>query len=297
MKYLFIGAFILAFIAAAVGWYTNRPVEGMGWFGSALNATGVKQRESAYRQQLRDSALIAMDQQRKIFEDLEFRQQLVNENNERLKSISQITEEAISKSTVDVTRLRVLMDDLQNKQKFLVENGKEIARLNQEQLKLRQEILGVSEASVIESHINRDRLNGLTNQMLKLRESNLNQSIAQTQVMRDHIEAIKGHVASIGSSSDMQDQMIKEKISAMSLKIREMMEYNEQQQQRLRERNEQNTLDVSQVKERMASFVESKRQQFDDVNDQMIERKRTLEDRTHDQLEQLKQQREYNKHR
>ncbi len=296
MRYLFIGVFIIALIAAVVGWYTNRPAT-EGWLGRALSVTGVKERENSYREQMRIAARETLQRQRNIFEDIKDQRVFIENNNDRIRSLSQITQQATNRSKDDALRMQALMENLQDQNRLLVEHSNELVRMNQEQLKLRQEVLSYANSDNTDIKVNQQHLNEVSQQMLTLRTHHINESQNQARIIQDKMKSFNEHLKGFDTHAMVtNDDYLKEKIKEMSARSDEIMDLVKLQQQRLREKSEQNEFDNKQIKERLVDFIAAKSQQFDEQKIQLSDHRRVLDERAATQLEQLRQQRENNKY-
>lgn len=285
MRYLFIGLFVMSLIAGISAWQLNKSQGEAGILGKALNTVGVKQKESVQRARISNLVKTVLKDQARLLEDYQDQKVFLEHSNDSLKSLSDLASSVMDKNDSDLLRMKTMMADLQDRNRLLIEKGQELVKRNQE---LQEERYNQRMAH----ELDRDSQDFLKNhqQYLQNLTSQSSSTVAIMQALKDKLNTLP---ESSSAATGIVD--VKERIEALNLKARTMIDKTREQQDRIRDLNELARERIQSVKERAQDLNDLHQQQYADTKDLLLERRQTLEDRTQDQLERLKAMREYNR--
>ncbi len=294
MRYLFIGLLVISFIGTGVAWYLKRSNNDEGFLKGALSSVGIKQKESVHRQRMNELNKQNIKGQEALYEDVGDQERFLEESNTRLQTIVQIARESMDKNDGDLLRLQSTMEGLQNQNRLLIERGKELVKANQEQLKLRMNNLDKASLSSIDTEINLQRFESTAENLLSARRDYMNAVEEQSKLINDNVIEIKDKLKNLSEKGTMsQSSPLNEKLDSLAQQSDELLMKIRDNQQRIKDRVESSRQKLADAKEHLKDVMDSKEQLFADTQERNIERTRTLNDRSRDQMEKLRQQANY----
>ncbi len=307
MRYLFLGLFVIAFLAGVVTMAINRPADGRpGIINNLLSAVGATQREKSNRVQgtvLINGANRRLDQaqelmgdvalaQQALMEDVADQQRLLEDTNAHVAYLSTLVKDFADKNNADWLRIKEATEDFNNKSRILIENGKELVAYNQEQLKMRQQSLDDVTVAAIKSKINENRFEQYAFESLKQRSDFINKSSVTVQAIREQTERLQDKLRSLENNlMKKEDSQLIDNLKDMQSKSQGLLADIKLKESRLRDLNQQQEAQIRTSQERTEDFIAQSAQHFSDTQEMMRERQRISDERVRDQIERLKEQR------
>ncbi len=307
MRYLFLGLFIISFLAGVVTMAINRPTDGQpGIINNLLTAVGATQREKSNRLQgaslvngtnrRLDQAKELMDDaaraQEALMEDVADQQRLLENTNEHISYLSSLVRDFADKNNADWLRIKEATEDFNNKSRLLIESGKELVAYNKEQLKVRQQSLDDVSLEAIKSKINEGRFQQYAFESLKQRSDFINKSSSTVKAIREQTERLQDRLRSLEDNLiKKEDAQLIDNLKDMQSKSQGLLADIKLKEIRLRDLNQQQEAQVRTSQERTEDFINQSAQHLSDTQDMMRERQRVSDERVRDQIERLKEQR------
>lgn len=309
MRYLFASLFLIAFLSGVVTWVLNHPNDSnSGLIKGMFSAVGLSQRESFNRLQ---TAKIVKDSDNKmtrmrevmndlaksqtdLVDDLRDQRQLIENNNARIESFSVMVSNFTDKNNMDILRTKEVMNDFNNKSRMLIENGRNLIRVNQEQLNMRKQILEDFTATRIKSSVNENLFHQRAFESLKQRSEFISNISSNVQAVRDQVSRMKDRLKSVERSlTNKEDSRLISNLKDIQAKSEEMLSDLKSSEDRLRDANQEHESRAKEVMEKLDDFINQNAQHFADRQELMREQKRMQDERTEDQMQRLRDQRSH----
>lgn len=294
MRTLFIGLFILVFFAGiATQQMSHAPAGQTSWLRGLMNMTGLKHSDEVQKAQIKQIVHQGEDKPEDFARYLKDQQQALEDSRLQVSSLYQIIKDRSDRDTnVDLLRLKDLMKRYQDQSALLIEHGKQLMELNEDQTKMRQKLASQAQP---ESFFSNSQQQGL----LQNFQDNLSRQrdlfASQTREngeLKDRAEQIRNQVQKMHDNvAFKEDSRFLEKLQSLSEKSVSVLDKVKEQQARLKDLNQEN-LDkmsslaekINDTKQRSADLVEDNRQRAQD-------QEQILKDHLRDQLDRIQDQR------
>ncbi|MBI3602097.1 MAG: hypothetical protein HY209_04320 [Candidatus Omnitrophica bacterium] len=279
MRILLIGMFIIALLAGLAAKQLNQPSSDQrSWAGHVMNAVGLKDQERVERVQFNEIVHRFIEQKTKFTQNLQDQQQYLEGSRSQMASLTQIIKDRTDgDSNVDLLRLKDLMQRYQDQSTFLIEHGKELMQLNEQQIKIREKAVENADLASILSKSDRDQfIQGLRG---KLDHQNdlMKQRMADSEALRDKMRQIKDQIQA------MHDGAVSNKSQAALDKLKEDQEH-------LREINQKNLMALGAIKEKIDDLKQRNADQLAGSREHTRDQQQLLKDRLQDQLDRIRDQ-------
>lgn len=288
MRTLFIGLFILAFLAGiAAKQMSHAPAGQTSWLGGLMNMIGLKHNNEVQKAQIEQIVHPGRSKPKDFVQYLKDQQQALEDSRLRMSSLYQMIKDRSDRDTnVDLLRLKELMQRYQDQSAFLIEHGRQLMQLNEEQTKIREKLALQAD---------------LPSQQRFLQAFNDNQSRQKELLalqMRDH-EQVKDQAQQIRDQAQRmhdeaafkKDSQFLEKLQSISEKSSSILDKVKEQQTHLKDLNQESFANLSSLTEKINDSKQKSADVIENNNQRNQAQEQILKDHLRDQLERIQDQR------
>jgi hypothetical protein len=290
LGYLFIGLFVIALLAGFVTIETNRDNNSPGWLGSISEKVGFKQVRARQKSRTQKIFEDLREQRLDLMENMRDQQDMLKQAEEQRRGLSKIVEDLSDKNDSDMLRLKSMLDDFADKNRLLIERGRELIRANQEQIKTRQQALEDATDDSDESDVRSEQFTELAEKALQQRRDFINQSLDNVRNLREQTESLSYQL------KIFEDNLPNPRRGELPLKMAEIKNKNDQmlinlknKEERVRQQMQYAEINVASQKEKMNSFIDRNTQRIEEQQHNLDNQNELMKERAQSQLQRLKE--------
>ena len=292
MRTLFIGLFIIAFLAGIAAKTMNMPLAGQkSWVGHLLSMVGLQHKDESEKAQFNE-IVHHFDRDKTDFTQyIKDQQQYLEDSQLQMSSLTQSIKDKLDRSSnMDLLRLRDLMKQYQDQNSLLIEHGKELIRFNQEQMNLRQKLVQDRTLASMESNSGRDRFMQNLRENLERQRDLMSQRVTENDALSDRIQQIKDQTQKMHDSVALKENpQFLEKLKDISEKTKSVLDRVKEQRERLQDMNQRNLADISLMKEKMENLKQRTVDLVGQNRARMQDQQQLMQDRVNDQMKRAKE--------